>query len=208
MNRRLLLSLLSLSPLALMSYKMPTFDNPIVANLIRRWKSSKTYTLAVLDTMPEELLEYSPTEVQLSFVQHFLHIGFTNNSFIGVLMDETTYPDFDAMMKSEFFLERPDPINLFQPDTLEKRDAKTNKEMVSKYVADTFDYVISSLENLSDEILTKGLHKEKPWYLEGHTNLDLILRGESHSAHHRAQAICYLRMNGIQPPGYSKSNTL
>lgn len=207
MNRRHLLILIGLSPLALISSKIPD-DNPIVKNLLKRWEKSKKYTLAILDAMPEHKLEYRPSEEQLSFAQHFLHIGFTNNSFIGILMDTKTYPDFNAMMESNFLLERPDPISLFQADNLLQRDFNTNKELVSKYVIDTFDYVISSLETVGDEILTKGENKEKPWYLEGHTNLDLILRAETHTAHHRGQAIGYLRMNGIRPPGYSKNNTL
>lgn len=66
--------------------------------------------------------------------------------------------------------------------------------------------MISSLDKVSDEILTKGENKVKPEFLSGHTNLDLILRGESHTAHHRAQAIVYLRMNGIRPPKYTPYN--
>ncbi|WP_273568622.1 DinB family protein [Maribacter halichondriae] len=207
MNRRLLLGLIGLSPLALISSKIPA-NNPIINILIKRWKKSKEYTMIVLEAMPEDDLEFQPTKEQMSFAQQFMHIGFTNNAFIGILMDSKTYPDFEALMEANFFLERPDPINLFQPDNLQIRDAKENKALVSKYVADTFDYVISSLANLSDEMLARGENKEKPWYLEGHSNLDLILRSESHTAHHRAQAIGYLRMNGIQPPGYSKNNTL
>lgn len=55
-------------------------------------------------------------------------------------------------------------------------------------------------------MLTKGENKVKPEFLSGHTNLDLILRGESHTAHHRAQAIGYLRMKSIRPPGYTVNN--
>ena len=80
--------------------------------------------------------------------------------------------------------------------------------MVTNHLADTFDFVISSLGKINDEVLTQGENKVKPWYLEGHSNLDLILRGETHTAHHRAQTIAYLRMNGIRPPGYSTYNTL
>ena len=205
MNRRLILSLIGLSPLALISSKIPT-HNPIIDILIKRWKNSKEYTLAVLEAMPEDSLEFSPTKEQMSFAQHFLHLGYTNNSFIGILIDSKTYPDYDALKEAKFFIERPDPINLFQPDKLKKRDSKKNKELVADYVVDTFDYVISSLNKVSDEVLSRGENKEKPWYLEGHSNLDLILRSESHTAHHRAQAISYLRMNGIRPPGYSKNN--
>ncbi|MEX0274250.1 MAG: hypothetical protein AB3N16_07730, partial [Flavobacteriaceae bacterium] len=97
---------------------------------------------------------------------------------------------------------------LFQPDHLQARDAKVNKKMVSEYLIKTFDYVISSLGTFTDETLKRGETKEKPWFLEGHTHLDLVLRGENHTAHHRAQAIGYLRMKGIRPPTYSKNNTL
>lgn len=205
MNRRSILSLIGLAPLALISSKVQS-NNEIVDNLIKRWKQSKDYTMAVFEAMPEDNLEYSPSKEQMSFAQHFMHIGFTNNAFIGILIDSKTYPDFDTLKEAEFFLEPTDPINLFQPDYLQKRDSKINKALVSKYLVDTFDYVISSMDKISDEILTKGINKVKPWYLEGHSNLDLILRSESHTAHHRAQAICYLRMNGIRPPGYSKNN--
>lgn len=157
--------------------------------------------------MPAEHIEYSPTAEQMSFAQHFIHIGYTNNSFIGVLVDTKTYPDFDALKIADFFLERPDPVSPFFPDRMQQREAQENKTLVSQYITTTFDYVISSLENLNDTVLTRGADKIKPWYLEGHTNLDLILRSESHTAHHRAQAIGYLRMKGIQPPGYSKNNT-
>lgn len=209
MNRRYLLGLIGLAPLTLVSAKIPSYETTIIATLIKRWEKSKTYTLAVFEAMPEDHLEYRPSPYQMSFAQHFLHMGFTNNKFIGILVDSKTYPDYESVMSgATFFIERPDPINLFQPDSLQERDPLTNKALVGKYLVDTFDYVISSLATLHDDILTKGETKEKPWYLEGHTNLDLILRGESHTAHHRAQAISYLRMNAIGPPGYSKHNTL
>ncbi len=144
----------------------------------------------------------------MSFAQHFIHIGYINNSFIGVLTDPKTYPDFEALRDANFFISRPDPVHLFEPDSLKKRTPTTNQKLVRDYVVKTYDFVIASLENLNDQDLILGEEKEKPWYLGGHTNLDLILRGESHTSHHRAQAILYLKMKGIIPPGYSKHNTL
>ncbi len=205
MKRRLILNLLGLAPLTLIAAKIPN-TNSLVATLIKRWKSSKTYTLAVLEAMPEGAIEYRPSEDQMSFAQHLMHLGFTNTMYIGILLDTTTYKDFDALKKADFLIWPPDDISLFQPDTLGERDLKTNKALVGKYIADTFDYVIAALDNVSDELLSKGEKKEKPWFLSGHNNLDLIIRGEQHTAHHRAQAIAYLRMNGVQPPGYSKHN--
>ena len=141
MNRRLVLNLIGLSPLALLSAKVASPDT-LVQNLIKRWKQSKAYTMLVFEAMPAADLEYSPSKEQMTFAQHFMHLGYTNNAFIGVLVDAKTYPDYDALKDAPFFLERPDPINLFQPDFLMQRDAKLNKALVANYVIDTFDYVI------------------------------------------------------------------
>ncbi|MEX0273987.1 MAG: DinB family protein, partial [Flavobacteriaceae bacterium] len=108
MKRRFLLSFMGLSPLALIASKVPSTDNTFVDILIKRWKKSKDYTLAVFDAMPEDSLEYSPTGEQMSFAQHFMHLGFTNNMFIGIATDAKTYPDFNALMGADFFVERPD----------------------------------------------------------------------------------------------------
>ena len=207
MNRRLLLGIAGLSPLALISAKIPAAD-ALVPILINRWKSSRQYTLEVFDTMPADSIEYTPTAEQMTFAQHFLHLSFINNMYLGILLDSKTYPGFDTLMEAEFFIDRPDPINLFQPDKLAERDAAANKGLVYAYIAETFDYVISSLDRVSDDMLARGANKEKPEFLANHTNLDLIVRGEGHTAHHRAQAIGYLRMNGIRPPGYTVNNKL
>ena len=125
-----------------------------------------------------------------------------------ITSNQETYPDFNSVMKADFLIERPDAVNLFQPDTFKSKDAKANKKKVVDYLNATFDYVIAGIGKLDDNDLKRGADKVKPWYLEGHTHLDLILRAETHTAHHRAQAIGYLRMKGVQPPGYSKYNTL
>ncbi len=180
--------------------------NPLVDNLKRRWQHSKEYTLAVFDAMPPDLVEYRPSARQYSFAQHFLHLGFINITYMRVLLDSKTYPDVFALLDADSLIFPPDQVDVFQPADLEERDPNENKAMVRQYLSDTFDYVLENLEKVSDDMLTQGKDKEKPDYLSGHTNLDLILRGESHTAHHRAQAITYLRANGVQPPGYSKYN--
>lgn len=207
MKRRLLLSMAALSPLAMISAKIPTADT-LVPILIRRWKSSRQYTLEVFDAMPEDSIEFAPTEEQMTFAQHFMHLCFINNMYMGILLDSRTYSGFDTLMEADFFIDRPDPLNLFQPDKLAKRNTAVNKAQISQYIKDTFEYVISSLNQVSDAQLSQGADKIKPEFLANHTNLDLIIRGESHTAHHRAQAISYLRMKGIRPPGYTVNNTL
>ena len=74
MKRRSILSLVGLAPLTLISSKIPR-DNSIVDNLIKRWKKSKEYTLAVLEAMPADNLEYSPTRRTIDFCPAFSSYG-------------------------------------------------------------------------------------------------------------------------------------
>ncbi|UWX53633.1 DinB family protein [Maribacter litopenaei] len=74
--------------------------------------------------MPVEHLEFRPSPEQMSFAQHFLHIGFTNNMFIGVLMDTNTYADFNALQEASFFLDRPDEVSLFNADSMQERSPR------------------------------------------------------------------------------------
>ncbi|MDC6405976.1 MULTISPECIES: DinB family protein [Maribacter] len=211
LKRRLLMGWLGLSPLTLLASKMPKLekeDSSIADILINRWEKSRSYTMAVLDAMPLEDLEFRPSPEQMSFAQHFLHIGYTNNMFLGVLKDEKTYADFNVLKDAPFFFDLPDPVSVFNADSLQKRSPEENKAMIVEYLNETHDYVLANLKGLKDDFLKEGREKVKPWYLEGHTHLDLILRAENHTVHHRAQAVSYLRMKGIQPPGYSKHNTL
>lgn len=198
---------MGVSPLALISSKIPNQDNALILNMMKRWKQSKDYTLAVLEAMPAEQLEYAPSDAQMSFVQHLMHLGLVNNFYFGILTDARTYPTVQELLQADFLIPRPDPINLFQPDTLQKRDYADNQELVLKYVSETFDYALSCLETMNDSMLKQGAEKEKPEFLASHSNLDLILRGDSHTAHHRAQVVGYLRLNGIRPPGYTKYHT-
>ena len=122
--------------------------------------------------------------------------------------DEKTYADFNALKDAPFFLDLPDPVSVFNAGSLQKRSLEENKALIVAYLNETYDFVLANLKGLKDDFLKEGREKVKPWYLEGHTHLDLILRAENHTVHHRAQAISYLRMKGIQPPGYSKHNTL
>ena len=43
--------------------------------------------MAVFEAMPEDDIEYSPSEDQMSFAQHFMHLGLINNFYIGILSD-------------------------------------------------------------------------------------------------------------------------
>lgn len=207
MKRRHALGLLGVAPLTA-PLGSPVKGDSLVQGLSKRWEKSKDYSVAVLDAMPNEAIEFSPSKDQLTFAQHLIHLSFINNMLFGFMMDDSGFKNMKTLFSAEYLLDRPDNINIFKPARLSERGESANRAMVSSYIKDTYDFVLSTLKQIDDKFLHKGLEKNKPSFLVGHTNLDLILRGENHTAHHRAQAIAYLRMKEINPPGYGEYNVL
>lgn len=207
MNRRSILNLIGKSPFALISSR-DAEKNELVSNLSGRWEKSKEYTLAIFDAMPAEHIEFSPTENQLTFAQHFIHLSFFNVLFMGFMTDKADFTDFESLIQKKYLIPPPDDIDIFNVGYLKKQPGNLNKKRVTDYINETFDVVIATLSQIDDEMLYQGKEKPKPWFLEGHSNLDLILRGENHTAHHRAQAIVYLRLKKAIPPNFAEFNTL
>jgi hypothetical protein len=201
MNRRATINFIGLSPLAFLLSPSVT-KNKLVNDLKNRWIKSKEYTLAVFEAMPAAHIEFHPTETQMTFAQHFIHLSFFNNFFLGFMMDKSGFTDFENVFKGDYLLKRPDEIDLFNQAYLTKRSNENNKNIVKEYLTETFDFAIETLSKIEDKALSQGKDKPKPGFLEGHSNLDMILRGEMHTAHHRAQAVVYLRLKEINPPGF------
>lgn len=201
MNRRTTLNFIGLSPLAFLLPPSPP-NSELINDLKNRWINSKDYTLAVFEAMPEAHIEFHPTETQMTFAQHFIHLGFFNNFFLGFMMDQSGFTAFEDVFKGDYLIKRPDEIDLFHQAYLTKRSNDTNKNMVKEYLTKTFDFAIETLTKIEDKTLSQGKDKPKPGFLEGHSNLDMILRGEMHTAHHRAQAVVYLRLKEVKPPGF------
>jgi len=202
MNRRAALNYIGIAPLPFFISTTHALKGDLASSLIPRWEKSKTYTLDVFKAMPAESIEYTPSEDQMTFAQHYIHLGYFNNFFLGFMMDEVGFSDFEKIFQQDYLLKRPDNINLFNNATLEKRTDEENKEMIATYLAKTFDFVINTLKEINEGFLSQGIEKSKPFFLENHTNLDMILRADVHTAHHRAQTIVYLRLKGVKPPGF------
>lgn len=205
MDRRFLLNSIGWAPIALFS--RPTFSKTELINgLKRRWGQSKAYTLAVLEAMPATHLEYRPTESQLSFAQHFVNLGYWNNLYLGFMVDPSEFTDSKDLFEAPYLIKKPDGIQVMGPDALAERSADQNKKVLKDYLVQTFDFSIEAMSKIKDRDLAKGQDKPQPGFLAGHSNLDLILRGESHTSHHRGQAIVYLRLKNVAPPNYAKFN--
>ena len=138
-------------------------------SFLRHWQVERTYTLAMAEAMPPEHYEFKPVPVQRSFGEQFIHLAGANTRY------------FSA-------------FGLVPPPEVPKA---SDKETVRQFVGASWDYTIEVLKKLTEKDLLRndlGTPRFKP-----HSGTDLCLRAYTHTAHHRGQAIVYLRLKGIAP---------
>ncbi|MFC1574346.1 DinB family protein [Candidatus Latescibacterota bacterium] len=138
------------------------------------WKTTRDYTLETLDAMPAEKFDFKPTSVQMTFGKQFTHTGSTNSYLFGVTKNKPRIPE---------------------PED-------TGKESARDYLVKTFDHCTEILMEMTGQDLANKDFKPKPNWLADDSVRDILLRAYVHVAHHRGQAIVYLRLNDIKPPRF------
>ncbi len=146
-------------------------NDPFLHDFLPRWHNALAYSLKVLDKMPAELYEYKPTPAQMTFGKQYTHAAHWNTFFIGNIVGQPPLPE----------------------------PASADKATVKEYYTTCHQHCTAILEKLDTSQLTKtgyGTHD----YWKKHTGRDYLLRAFMHIAHHRAETLVYLRLNGIEPP--------
>ncbi len=108
-------------------------DNPMVSNLVKHWQTSKAYTLAIAEQMPEDGYAFKPNPEEMTFGGQLVHIAQANGFFLSKITGT------------------PSPIG--KPD-------KMDKASVVKLVGDSYDYVIKSIGSLTPEQMHADLDLE------------------------------------------------
>jgi uncharacterized damage-inducible protein DinB len=146
----------------------------------KHWRNERDYTLQVLDAMPADGFDFKPNPVQRNFGDQLRHLAFANVVYFNQFK----------------LVPIPSPPLAANAKALDEIANPTDKEAVRKFVAASFDYVSSVLEKLTEaELTATGYTIRDP-----HTGTDVLLRAYTHTAHHRGQAIVYLRARNIAPP--------
>ena len=142
--------------------------------LKRRWQFSKDYTLAMLAKMPDEHLNFRPTPEVWTFSQQLTHIGDGNLLIAAPLAgDKLNYVG--------------DPRQL-------------GRAALEKHLKDSYDYAARAFDRLASDAAAE---ETVQFFDERIAKRDLCYRLLDHAAHHRAQALVYLRLKGIVPPPYA-----
>ncbi len=148
----------------------------------KHWVDEKEYTLAVLEAMPPEGFDFKPNPVQRNFGDQLRHLAYANVVFFNQFK----------------LIPIPSPPLAANVKELDEIANPTDKESVRKFVSASFDYVSSVLARLTAaELTSTGYTIRGP-----HSGTDVLLRAYTHTAHHRGQAIVYLRARDIAPPAW------
>jgi uncharacterized damage-inducible protein DinB len=143
--------------------------------MIADWQRSKTYTKAYLDAMPDDGYSYKPTPEMRTFAGQMLHLADGNYGIVGFAAGKTN------------------PLG--KGVSAEKTVTQT-KESVIKTVMDNYDWVITTLQGMTQEQLQETVKmsgKTLPRWI-------LINKAYEHQVHTRAQTVAYLRLKGVTPP--------
>jgi uncharacterized damage-inducible protein DinB len=169
--------------LAILALAVPAFAQTTVKDaLIKHWKTSSEFTIAVANTMPAESYNFRPNPEEMSFGQLMAHISLAN---LGACANASG-------------MTRPALPPKIAAWTKDAQKIEVDKETATSFMQDTFDFCTKAVASMTPERLDsiEGPAARNP------TGFEWLWSYFTHTAHHRAQAEVYLRVKGIKPPDY------
>jgi uncharacterized damage-inducible protein DinB len=142
--------------------------------MLADWQRAKTYTKAYLDAMPEDGYSLKPTPEMRTFAQQMLHLADGSYFLVGSATG------------------KPGPLG---KESAEKTVAQT-KEATTKAVMDSYDYVIGTLNGMTEAQLQETAKVAGQDIQKGQA----FNKAFEHQTHHRGQTTVYLRLKGTTPP--------
>jgi uncharacterized damage-inducible protein DinB len=170
----LLFTILALSLLSISLFAQFTQSQQVA-----EWQRAKAYTKAYLDAMPEDGYGFKPTPEIRSFAQQMLHLADANYVLATVASGKQN------------------PIGeTLANDGLMEKTASPTKEATIKVVMDSYDWVISALQNMTPGELLETTKIGK----HDIARSGLFGKAFEHQTHTRGQTTIYLRLKGVTPP--------
>jgi hypothetical protein len=145
--------------------------------LMEAWHASKSYTMEIVDQMPDEYFAFKYTPEAMTFAEQWRHCCIFTCSQIASKfnLDDSPYEDL---------MKRP-PVEM-------------GKEAVKHELEKTYNYVFKVIKNLPE----KALFTPVDFASDALPGWRFIYAMDNHIIHHRGQCIVYLRLKGIKPIGY------
>jgi uncharacterized damage-inducible protein DinB len=152
-----------------------TFAQFTQPQMVVEWQRAKTYTKAYLDAMPADGYGFKPTPEIRSFAQQMLHLANDNYGFASFASGKAT------------------PV----ADTALEQTVQPTKEVTTKAVMDSYDYMISTLQGMTPDQMNEMIKRRNGTEI---SRANIFGKGFEHQTHHRGQTTIYLRLKGVTPP--------
>jgi hypothetical protein len=148
--------------------------------LVKHWKTSADFTIAVAKLMPAEDYGFKPVPEELSFGQVVLQVAGANLNACANASG-TKYPEIpDKIMQAV------------------RGKGEVDKDSIVRFLTGSFDFCNQAVGSMTpdklDAVAGSGNRKM--------TGFEWLWSYFTHTAHHRGQLEVYLRLKGITPPTY------
>ena len=171
-------------PLIILVLSLPALAQTATKDaLVKHWKVSSDFTIAVAKLMPADSYNFSPVPEELKFSQLMIQVAGAN---ISACANASGMP-------------RPAiPPKIMQAVRSEKAPVDVDKDTILQFLTDSFTFCNQAVASMTPEKLDAlaGPPNRKM------TGFEWLWAYFTHTAHHRGQAEVYLRLKGIQPPDY------
>lgn len=164
----------------LVALAAPAFSQSTVKDaLVKHWKVTGEFTLAVAKAMPAESYSFRPVPEEMTFGQVMTHIGAADIGTCAVVSG----------------LQRPD-----EPAAIAawRKDQKldVDRDTAIEYLTLVFNFCNRAIETTQWDKLDAKVGTTPL------TGFERLWSYFTHTSHHRGQAEVYLRLKGIKPPEY------
>lgn len=172
------LFLLSFILFGLECYPVQAQQDNFLKDFLERWETSRQYTLALAEAMPESIYEFKPTPEEMTFAQQLMHIA--------LVID---WHGFSKTNGQEYPPRREDF----------KVQGKTKNEIIQ-----ILNREFERTTKLVKEFNPARLEETGTYNKFTRTRRQFLMLMADHVTHHRAQMVVYLRLKGIVPPKYAE----
>lgn len=148
-------------------------DTQYIQDYLTKWANSEKYLLDVINAMPDDKMDYIPTESAKSFRDISTHIVsnmlWLSTDYLGASGFESEYKNRDI-----------------------------SKEELVQLVKSACAYARTAIE----EYPVSDLYETKEFFTGPMNTMQILRLMNDHMTHHRGQLALYLRMNDIAVPRY------
>jgi uncharacterized damage-inducible protein DinB len=171
------------NPIMLLALVAPALAQTTVKDaMVKHWKTSSEFTIAVASTMPAESYNFRPNPEEMSFGQLMAHIAAVNINACA---------NASGLTRPAL----PQKIVEWSKDT---QKVDVDRETAIPFLKDSFEFCNQAVAGITPSRMDTVVGPP----VRNLTGFEWLWAYFTHTAHHRAQAEVYLRVKGIKPPDY------